>query len=55
MIIYKVVNDRDKSIVEYFLKRDKALQSLEDIKVWFTDGYHVESETVKDFVLKSPA
>jgi hypothetical protein len=51
MIIYKVVNDRDKSIVDYFLKQDKALQFIKDIQVWFTDSYHVESENVENCVL----
>jgi hypothetical protein len=54
MIIYKVVKDRDKSIVDYFLKQGKALQFIKDIQVWFTDSYHLESETVKDCTLKNP-
>jgi hypothetical protein len=48
MIIYKVVNDKDKSIVEYFLKRETALNSLKDLQMWFTDSFHVESEFVDD-------
>ena len=53
MIIYKVVNERDKSIAEYFLSREKALQCLDDSKVWFIDNYHVESEVLMDCVLNT--
>jgi hypothetical protein len=48
MIIYKVTNDKDSTIVEYYLNHDQALQSAKDMMEWYTEIFHVESELVED-------
>ena len=50
MTIYKVINDKDNTVAEYYLQADKAQQSVKDMMVWFTESFHIESQIFEDAI-----
>jgi hypothetical protein len=48
MTIYKVINDKNNTVAEYYLQRDKAQQSVRDMMLWFAESFHIESQVFDD-------
>lgn len=48
MIIYKVINDKDYPVTEYYLQHEKAQQSVRDMMAWFTESFHIETLVFED-------
>jgi hypothetical protein len=45
--MYKITNDKNPAVVEYFLQHDKALQSVRELMEWFTGVFHIETQIVE--------
>lgn len=50
MTIYKVINDKNNTVAEYYLQADKAQKSVKDMMVWFAESFHIESQVLEDAV-----
>ena len=48
MTVYKVISDKNNTVIEYYLQYAKAQQSLKEIMVWFTGGFHIESQIFEE-------
>lgn len=47
MTIYKVVNDKNKTVVGFYLQYNKAMLCIKELRAWFTEGFHIEPEVVQ--------
>lgn len=50
MTIYKVINDKNNTVAEYYLQSDKAQQSVIDMMQWYAESFHIESQVFEDVV-----
>jgi hypothetical protein len=50
MTIYKIVNDKNKTVLAYYLQYGKAMQCLKDIAPWFIESFHIELKIVAETV-----
>lgn len=49
MTIYKVINEQNNRVTEYYLQHDLALKSAADMMAWFSgNSYHVEEQVYDD-------
>jgi hypothetical protein len=47
MTIYKVINDEHHTETEYYLELEKAQKSLSDMMAWYSESFHIESESIE--------
>lgn len=48
MTIYKVINDTNNTVAEYYLQAEKAQQSVKDMMAWFSESFHIELQVFED-------
>ena len=47
MTMYKITNDKNPALVSYYLQHDRALQSVRELKEWFTGVFKIETSIVE--------